>query len=310
MLVLINPNAGGGQALRKWAKVEPILRSSKPSLNEYVLDGEAATESTIARALEDGETEFVAGGGDGTVNGILNALLVLADKSRIQNISLGAIGLGSSNDFHKPFCQTRLIEGIPTSVDFAAAASRDVGCITYDDGHSYRTKYFLVNASVGVTAEANKFFNSPDKTLRSLKRFHVSSAILYAAAKTILSYRNIHAWVLSPETGLKAVDLTNLGVVKNPHFSGSLHYPTPADCSSGKFSVHLCHSLRRLGLFSLLGKLTRGRFDENETSCSWSTSALNVFADRPFATEYDGEIVTTTRAHFSILPKHLKVCPC
>jgi diacylglycerol kinase (ATP) len=309
MLVLINPNAGGGQALRKWRRLEPILRSSTPSLNEYVLDGSEATESTIARALEDGETEFVVGGGDGTINGILNTLLVLTDKSRIQNISLGAVGLGSSNDFHKPFRQTRLVEGIPVGVDFAAAAPRDVGCITYDDGHSYNTKHFLVNASIGVTAEANRFFNSPDKILHSLKRFHVSSAILYAAAKTVLSYKNIHAWILSPETGLKAVDLSNLGVVKNPHFSGSLHYPTPADYSSGKFSVHLCHGLRQLGLFSLLGKLARGRFEESEKSCSWNTNTLDVFADRPFAVEYDGEIITTTAAHFSILPKHLKVCP-
>lgn len=310
MLVLINPNAGGGQALRKWRSVEPILRSVNPSFNEYILDGSVEAESTIAQALEDGETEFVAGGGDGTVNRILNTLLALTDKSQIQNISLGAIGLGSSNDFHKPIRQTRLIEGIPVSMDFAAAASRDIGCITYDDGQSYKTKYFLVNASAGVTAEANKFFNSPDKILRRLKRFHVSSAILYAATKTILYYNNIHAWVLSPETGLKAVDLSNLGVVKNPHFSGSLHYPTPADYSSGRFSVHLAHGFRRLALFSLLSNLARGRFDEGEKSCSWSTNALDVFADRPFAFECDGEILTTTRAHFSVLPKHLKVCPC
>jgi diacylglycerol kinase (ATP) len=308
MLVLINPKAAGGQALTKWRKVEPILRSINPSLNQYVLDGSGATERTIDQALEDGETEFVAGGGDGTVNGILNALLALTDQGRIQNISLGAIGLGSSNDFHKPFRPTHLIEGIPVNVDFAAAASRDVGCITYNDGHSYKTKHFLVNASVGVTAEANRFFDSPDKTLQNLKRFHVPSAILYAAVKTIASFQNVHAWVISPETGLKAVDLSNLGVVKNPHFSGSLHYPTPADYSSGKFSLHLCHGLRRLGLFSLLGKLARGKFGEGEKTCSWCTSALNVFSDRPFAIEYDGEIITTTYAHFSILPKHLKVC--
>jgi diacylglycerol kinase (ATP) len=310
MLVLINPNAGGGQALRKWKRVEPVLRSINPSVNECVLDGNMAAERAIAQAVDEGETEFVAGGGDGTVNGILNTLLSLVGRNRIKDIALGAIGLGSSNDFHKPFCQARLIEGIPASVDFATATSRDVGCITYDDGQSYKTKHFLVNASVGVTAEANKLFNSPDKTLRSLKRFHVSSAILYAAVKTILSYKNIHAWVLSSETGLKAVDLTNLGVVKNPHFSGGLHYPTPADYSNGTFSIHLCHGLRRPQLFSLLGKLGRGKFDEGEKTCSWCTSTLNVFADRPFAIEYDGEIVTTTRAHFSILPKHLKVCPC
>jgi diacylglycerol kinase (ATP) len=308
MLVLINPKAGGSQALTKWREVEPILRSIYPSLNQYVLDGSAATDRTIAQALDDGETEFVAGGGDGTVNGILNTLLALTGQSRIQNISLGAIGLGSSNDFHKPFRQTHLMEEIPVSVDFSAAVSRDVGCITYEDGDSYRTKYFLVNASVGVTAEANWLFNNPDKTLRNLKCHHVQSAILYAAIKTILSYRNIHAWVHSPETGLKAVDLSNLGVVKNPHFSGGLHYPAGADYASGTFSLNLCHGLSRSGLLSLLGKLARGKFDDGERTCSWCTSTVNVFAKRPFAVEYDGETITTTTANFSILPKHLKVC--
>jgi diacylglycerol kinase family enzyme len=194
------------------------------------------------------------------------------------------------------------------SIDSAAAVSRDVGSITYKDGDSYRTEYFLVNASVGVTAEANRFFNSPDKTLQNLKRFHVPSAILYAAVKTIASFQNVHAWVISTETGLKAVDLSNLGVVKNPNFSGSLHYPRAADYSSGKLSVYLSHGLSRLALFPLLSKLTRGRFDEGDKTCSWCTSTLEVFADRPFVIEYDGEIITTTCAHFSILPRHLKVC--
>jgi diacylglycerol kinase (ATP) len=309
MLVLINPNAGGGQALRRWKRVEPVLRSINPSVNECVLDGNMAAERTIAQAVDEGETEFVAGGGDGTVNGILNTLLSLVERDRIQDIALGAIGLGSSNDFHKPFSRSRFVDGVPMSVDFAAALPRDVGSITCEDGDSYKTKYFLVNASIGVTAEANGFFNNPDRQIQYLKRFHVPSAILYAAIKTILSYKNIHAWVLSTETGLKAVDLSNLGVVKNPHFSGSLHYPIGVDYGSGMFSINLCHNLHRIGLFSVLGRLARGKFDEGEKTCSWCTGALDVFSDRPFAIEYDGEIMTTTVAHFGILPRHLKVCP-
>ena len=85
----------------------------------------------ISNAILKGERKFIAAGGDGTINYLLNEILSNPSKTIIDEIQIGAIGLGSSNDFHKPMYSSRLINGIPCKVDFTNTEERDIGCITY-----------------------------------------------------------------------------------------------------------------------------------------------------------------------------------
>ena len=60
--------------------------------------------------------------GSGTVNGVLNAILAQG-----ADVTLGAIGLGSSNDFHKPFAKDKRVGGAPVRLDASRAIRADVG---------------------------------------------------------------------------------------------------------------------------------------------------------------------------------------
>lgn len=294
--------------MRKWARVSPILSDRGIASRVYFLNGRASTDRHLREALNSGETDFIAAGGDGTVNALLNALIGSATPAQLGRVRFGAIGLGSSNDFHKPFGTENLAEGIPCRLDLSRARPRDVGCVTCRAGSGPVTRYFLVNASIGATADANDFFNRPDGALRLLKRVHTPSAILYAALRTISSHRNLHAVIQSPEVGTIPTTISYLGVMKSPHFSGSLRFNFPARFSDGRLAVQLFPGLERVGLLRLLIRLAEGRSTDRQ-SRSWSTRLLTVTADCPFAVEFDGEIVRTSEARFSILPQFLKVCP-
>ena len=310
MIIFVNTEASGGAAGKRWKKLVTAQPSSIFRGNAVLTHGSALTESAVRQALDDGEREFAAAGGDGTVNMLLNTLLTLCEPEEIESLRLGAIGIGSSNDFHKPFTEKSLTEGIPTLLDFASASPRDVGCVTYEQSGKLITRYFLINASVGVAAEANHLFNHPDRLLRVVKRYHTGSAILYAALKTIAGFENTALEISSLETGTFCTRVANLGITKSPHFSGDFSYGGNFSPDNGRFAVYLCRDLSRTELVSLLRKLGTGRFAETEKTCSWNTSSIRLASEQPFPVEYDGEVVTTTSATFTILPRFLRVCVC
>lgn len=309
MIVILNPAAGGGRALVKWDRIEPTVRAAFSDC-ELVTPGSAAEiGQRVKAALEAGRRDFVAAGGDGTVSLVAAALLEHARADQLRRVRLGAIGLGSSNDFHKPSRRDRRIAGVPVKLEFSAATPHDVGVLNYaDETGTPRRRIWIVNASIGTTAEANRFFNQPDTTLRFLKRATPSLAIVYAALRTIIAYRGLAITLTVDERWFVRTRLKNLGVVKNPHFTGALRYDSPYEPASGRFHVHLLNEMPLPRVARVLLGLLHGRFSGHAGARSWPATRLRAESDTPFAVEGDGEVVTATRAEFSLIPGGLQVC--
>ena len=307
MIVFLNPAAGGGTALKKWSQIRDELPSSGEGIEICSLADPAELALIVADAVARGETRLVAAGGDGTVHHLLNTLMMLPLDIRKQAI-LGAIGLGSSNDFHKPFVNSHLLRGVPLHIDFEHPCLRDVGVVEVtSNGHTVR-RCFLINASIGLTAEGNRFFNSPDSMLGWLKKHNTALAILYAAVNSIFRHQNDLVRLHLVDGEPWQLSLTNLGVVKNPHFSGSLRYDLPIDYTSGTFGICVATDLGLLQRLRLLLSLSHGRFPRNNNAWVKSSSALTIEADNDFPVEVDGEILLGGTASFSIIPQGIKVC--
>jgi diacylglycerol kinase (ATP) len=313
MLILVNPKAAGSTALRKWEKVSWRLLRSLEHPRVQILDGAASTGEQVREALLGGERDFIAAGGDGTLNVLLNAMLEHATEEQLPQLRIGAVGIGSSNDFHKPVTGSNLIDGIPCRVDLTRATPRDVGRLTWREGGTLSKKYFLSNASIGVTAEANSFFNNPDRLLGALKACSTPAAILYAALRTILRHRAQRCALWSPATGGVTTGCSNLAILKSPYISGSLRFDSPALYDSGLFSVYLASDMTTFDLLRLLRSLGAGRNGDSSPALrkvrSWNTPSLLIRSEHPFTVEYDGEILRASEAEFSVLPCLIKVCP-
>jgi diacylglycerol kinase (ATP) len=296
-LVLLNPNARHGRGRARYAAVKADIDAVFDT--RVVETDPTGNDSPIRAALDDGIRTFIAAGGDGTVNAVIDALVRLRGTIALDDLTLGAVGLGSSNDAHKPV--KREIAGIPVRIDARHAAPRDVGIARWDGGE----RAFLVSASVGVTAAANALFNREDPVLRLLKRCWVDGAIAWAAVRTIASWRNLSATLLLQEQSL-AIALTHLGVAKTPWLAGGLHYDTPVE--PGRFAVNLCEGMGRLRTISTLAALSRGRFAGLPGTHSWSASCASVVLDKPCDLELDGEIFRASRVSFELLPERIRLC--
>jgi diacylglycerol kinase family enzyme len=265
-------------------------------------------DAWIAAELARGATNFLACGGDGTLNLALNALMRL-DESARSRIKLGAIGLGSSNDFHKPnqAPERSEIAGRPARLAFDRARPHDVGCARFPQGK----RYFAINASVGVTAEANDFFNHGGGGLQMLKKSWVDGAIVASALITFARYRNLLLELDFGADNSRKTLLTNLGVIKNRHFSGSFRYDQGPGPDDGLFGIHVCEKMSRGEMLKALTGLARGRFSglKKTSSIQAPFAEVHSAADQPFAVETDGEVTRTTGVRFEILPKGISLCP-
>ena len=308
MIVLLNSKAGGNSAVEKWRRFVVAMPRLNEPVHLHFLQQQKDIPTLVNAAASRGELHFVAAGGDGTVHELLNALMQLPTASRKEAI-LGAIGLGSSNDFHKPFEKGRMASGVPYQIAFDHASPRDIGVAVIQNNEVETTIYFCINASIGITAHGNALFNRPDKPLAWLKTHSTQGAILYAALNAIINYPNTKMTISLPSVEHVALSLTNLGIIKNPNFSGSLRYDVPARYDDGLFRICAATNMGFLDRLHLLWSLSRGVFTGIPNTLSWSAPSLIVESSRPFALELDGEITSATKVKFSIIPGGLKVCP-
>lgn len=299
MNLLVNPtaNSGKSQALVR----NLILQGSvgRQRIQSICYDyGDQAVEKWCLEQLERGEGFFVAAGGDGTLNYLLNRLMSIAlvRPEFADKIELGAIGLGSSNDAHKP------IDGRQSrpflKVDRRCLKRIDIGKLESRLGDKKEERYFLLNSSVGLTSEANDLFNSSSTWwLRVCKKVSTELAIHVTALVTLLKNRK---QPLVIEIGSQQGDylVNNLSIFKRRHFAGSFKFNEEPQVDDGLFHIKVHHSMGRAQLLRAAVGLLTGRFKEGEKSFSGveRTVVARTEGSRPFRVEIDGEVL---RAHYA-----------
>jgi diacylglycerol kinase family enzyme len=185
-----------------------------------------------------------------------------------------------------------------------------VGELSFQHNGERITRYFIINASIGITAEGNFLFNNPDRILKYLKRFNTNSAILYSALKTIFGYKDFEADIRMDEGKSAKVNITNLNIIKNPHVSGDLCYGYPAVYNDGKMNIHLAHDMNKFEVIQLFRALQKGSIERIAKLESFPVKEIEVNSEKVFNLEYDGEVIQTNSVLFSIKKEWIKVCKC
>ena len=311
-LVIVNLAANQGNAGRRWAKLALELQSMLPRNTPYFsYHPPFLLENVLDRYVRDeGCNCIISAGGDGTINHLLNLLMNLQGVET-QRVFLGGIGLGSSNDFVKPvkanvddvLCRIRPEKSLPVDIGKVRFAGTD---------GKQTTRYFIINASLGVTAEANLLFNRGDQVIDFLKSRMLNPAILYTAFRTILTYRNIPVSLRTKPADQGIIEelrfrLSNLSVLKNPHVSGIFYYDQDISMDDGWLGLNYCSEMSKCQMLGVLRDLAKGRFTGKPKRFSMKTKEVDVFSEEFIALEMDGEVVEAKDIHFSIAKRKINV---
>ena len=313
--IFINTHSASQCALKKWHQAEVILK-------ERVINYQAIFTSGIGdlihqlkeiAKLPTFETEgiqLVSAGGDGSVHTLINKIFEVFSEAQRKNIKLGAINLGSSNDFHKPY--SNLVKGYSLRMSTQSKAY-DIGrCRMVNGAGESREALFLVNAGIGITAQGNYIFNT-NTIIQFLKRIHFHVANF---STIILLFKNIfHQQFfleLNTSEGKKIAMneiMSNMGVLKTPNVSGGMNFGTPVLRNDRLLNFVFTKKISRSQLFSLFIKLHQGTFLKDKNSGFHAISSMKVSSPAPFILEMDGEIMEPVReAYFDLHPETIQVC--
>ena len=301
-VVYLNGHAHGALGRQRWGTVESALAAR---FDLMLIDTGPDAFEQLANAIQQGNRFFVAAGGDGTTHALVNDLLRCKSNIPLEEFCLGAIGLGSSNDFHKPFGPGHA--GIPLRMNVHNQCLRDLGRaqITGREG-IVTARYFVVSASLGAVAEANAFFNQGDWILRRLKAHLTDGAITYAALRTLLRYRSI-PMMLRVAGQTRDYEVTNLSVLKTAYLSGAFRYDTPVFPDDGKLSVNLAEGLTRTQILKQLYNLSKGRFRGQPGCHDWHVAECSVETTGIISLELDGEVYDCSSVTFDVLPEKIRL---
>jgi len=306
VIYVVNPYCHQGKGWKRWLQIssEVFSRIALPG-KEVVLEAGATWQQQLEELMSPtGNTCLISAGGDGTINGLINYLLN-CKPALVERIAVGAVGLGSSNDFLKPLAQK--VQQIPVRINLSQPPLwQDVGLIHYKNRMTQNKKYFIVNASLGVTAQANRNFNQPDKLLKFLKKHCTPTAIFYTALKTILQFNNISCTV-NYNQQKSVIAMSNINIIKTPFVSGNIHYDQKIEKDDGNLILNICDGMSRWQLVQTLVRLQNGVFPQSVNTSSNVIHKFSLQADSPIIFEYDGETEEAQTLAVKIIPKAIKV---
>ncbi len=307
MLVLLNKYSNNGRGLKKWEAFRPELEKKYAKGKYSVYSDFGGFSKRLSIEIGKGERELVSAGGDGTIHFLLNQIMQIK-KSRRKTLVMGAIGLGSSNDFHKPQSAPMGKNGrVPHKLDFENARAHNVGQVDFEDEQGRRQKrYFIINSSIGIIAQANYLFNSKERIISWLKSRWVMGTIWYAALKTLFRARNVKARIKVGGESL-LTEVTSLSVLITPFVSGNFRYDFNVSPQSDYLGVALCEQMGVLARLKTIFFLSRSKFRGLPKTRTWEASQVEIFPDSLTPLELDGEVFLARKIKIRLLQGILKV---
>ncbi len=290
ILVLLNPHAGGGRALRFEPEIRARIRTDHPRARFVVTESIQAAHALIGDTGPDARIVLV--GGDGTINRLLPAILG-SDRE------LSIVPLGSGNDIARALGLYKLTWQQALAHAMTAPVARmDVGHVAFDG----RTVPFLACCTSGFdSAVALRALNGP-RWLRGMPRY------LLATLRELAAFRTWNLTVHTDGKPLRAGVALFASALNTPTFGSGIPVAPHASINDGRLDLIVAGRFTRVSTLLMLPKLLLGRHlpDARIHTSTFQEMQIDAWPAVPLAVdgEYIGE---AANLKVRLLPAALKV---
>ncbi len=245
------------------------------------------------RAVERGSTRVIAGGGDGTINEVVNGLVVDGRAS----VPLGIVPLGTGNDLARTLA-------LPTDPDTAFALAltgspRALDLIAADaEG---RTSYGANVASGGFSGQVDEVLSD------ELKATWGPLAYLLGAVKVLPAIATYDTRIQFEDEPWERLEALNVVVANGRTVGGGKQVAPPANPEDGWLDVVVVRHGSALELVAVATRLVAGNVVTSDLVSHRRVRTVRIESHPGMWFNLDGELLTNGPITFRCLPSAL---PC
>lgn len=299
-LVVLNPNAGGGQASREWPLIDAELKFEGFDFKMVKTRWPKHAINLVKDNIRKGFRKIICIGGDGTLHEVVNGIMQ-QDYIDTSEILLGMISMGTGNDWIKTHQISNNFKEAIQQIKKGKTIKQDVGKIKYrQDDDQEHTRYFINSVGIGFDARVVNYTQPKKAAGKARKRDYIKGLI-----KSLFTHKNVESLIkLDNETiDTKIYNLT-IGVCQ--YKGGGFKLLPHAIPNDGLLDVTLACKISKKKLIVSLPKLFGGRVDKIKYFDFYQVEDLELDINAPIFTEADGEFLGLHPISVSILPSQLR----
>jgi len=294
--VIVNPSSAFGTGLEQWKRIEPLLVRSDLSFQASVSRYPGHIVELAENAAREGFRRFVAVGGDGTVNELVNGL---HKAGVLSECVVATIPVGRGTDWAKTLgldaSHERSVQAILTEKTRMLDAA--VAVIQGEDGTHERI--FVNVAGLGYDAFVTERANRK-------RRKQTKGSYLFELFKCLLKYQSTFVEVLIDGATFYQGKAFSIAV-GNCRFNGGGMIPLPnADPQDGLLDVTVIGDVSKLDVLFNVYRVFNGSLLDYPKVVGFRGKEVLVNSSPSAMVEVDGEIVGWTPARFVVLPKAIR----
>ena len=298
---IANPNARSGLGLKLWKEIETILLEKNVQY-QVLFTKHQHHATTLTRELTSDlrHHTIIVLGGDGTINEVINGI------TRLDQVTLGYIPLGSSNDFARGI-------GLPTDPEQALNniltpshyAYMNVGVLHYED----KSRRFAVSSGIGFDADVcHQVMVTPLKSF--LNRLKLGKLTYTGVAlHRLLTMKPVKMTVTlddNRQTEYKNVYFT---AAMNLRFEGGgFDFCPKADCTDGRLDIIVIADIPKVKVLALLPTAFKGWHVNFKGIHISSCKKIDIICEKALPVHADGEpVFRQTKISACLEPEKLRI---
>ena len=239
----------------------------------------------MIRRLRDQIGSVILAGGDGTMNAASAAL-------HETGLPLGILPLGTANDLARTLAIPMEPEAAAAVIVAGRTRRLDLGCV---NGH-----LFFNVASLGLSVDITR------RLSKLMKRRLGVFAYPVAAAAVLATGSRFHA-TLSGDGQVIPMRTMQISVGNGRYYGGGMVVEANAQIDDGLLDVYSLEPSGKWRLLLMAKAFRAGNHEKLQEVRTFQSHVVTIETRRPRHVSADGEIVTQTPAHFTVLPKAITV---